>query len=202
MIRIGLCDDDSLVRQLLADTLEDEGLHVVTVSASGEEAVADETQVDVWLVDLRMPGIDGRETTRRLLRRRKTKVILMTAFGDGQLIASLGCGASAYINKDATPAQLTQAIHSVMAGFTVVTPSVLQRALHPGSDLEELHGVSTDEVDEQIVHLMGAGDSYEDISRAVGMSVSGIKKRTGRIMSALGVGSRAQLVAKVYGLRD
>lgn len=202
MIRVGICDDDPLVRELLSETLAGEDLDVVARCRSGEEAVGTQVEVDVWLVDLRMPGMDGRETARALRSRRsETKVIILTAFGDDRLSESLDSGASAYLNKDATPEQLRHVIRSVMDGFMVVAPGVLQRSVRPVIDPSGIPGMALDDVDERIIDLLCAGRSYEEIAADVEMSVSGTKKRAARIMTALGVASRAQLVAKLYGLR-
>ncbi|WP_296135989.1 response regulator transcription factor [uncultured Tessaracoccus sp.] len=200
MIRVGLCDDDALVRQLLAETLTQGDIEVVVTCASGEEALADRTPVDLWLVDLRMPGMDGRETARRLTAADPgLRVIILTAFGDERITATLRAGASAYLHKDATPAQLSDAIRAVMGGFTVVAPGALDEVLRQPAGEGLLDEVGADDVDRRIVQLMSAGYSYDQMAADVDMSVSGTKKRAARLMTALEVRSRSQLVAKVNG---
>lgn len=201
MIRVGLCDDDSLVQRLLPETLEADDVDVVVTCGSGEAALANDVDLDVWLVDLRMPGIDGRETARQLhYQRPDVKVVLLTSFGDDQLAETLQAGISGYFHKDAAPDQLRRAIRTVMDGYTVIAPGVMRQALHALSD-PVLDSIRCDEVDRRIVELMSAGHTYEEIAEGVQMSVSGTKKRAARLMTALDVGSRSQLVAKLYGLR-
>lgn len=201
MIRVGLCDDDSLVQRLLPETLEADDLEVVITCGSGEAAVASDADVDVWLVDLRMPGIDGRETARQLqYQRPDVQVVLLTSFGDDKLAETLQAGISGYLHKDAAPDQLRRAIRTVVDGYTVIAPGVMRQALHGLSD-PVLDSIRCDDVDRKIVELMGAGHTYEEIADGVKMSVSGTKKRAARLMTALDVGSRSQLVAKLYGLR-
>lgn len=202
MIRVGLCDDDSLVQRLLPETLEADDLRVVVTCGSGEAAVASDVDVDVWLVDLRMPGIDGRETARQLQSRRPdVRVVLLTSFGDDKLAETLQAGISAYLHKDAAPEQLRRAIRTVVDGYTVIAPGVLRQAMHALSD-PVLDSIHCDDVDRKIVGLMSAGHTYDEIAEGVQMSVSGTKKRAARLMTALEVGSRSQLVAKLYGLRS
>lgn len=201
MIRVALCDDDALVRQLLSQTLTNGDIEVVGTVPDGESALAFEEPVDLWLVDLRMPGIDGRETTRLLVEADPdVKVILLTAFGDGEVAETMRAGASGYLNKDANPDQLRHAIRSVMDGFLVVTDGSLGEALlapkpHVSDDICE------DDVDRRIVELLTAGYSYGDIAKDIEMSVSGTKKRAARLMQAVGAASRSELVAKVHGFR-
>lgn len=202
MIRIAICDDDDLVQHLLSQTLACEDMTVVATFGRGEDAVASGIDVDVWLVDLRMPGIDGRETARRLVAAKPNqRVIVLTAFGDERVADTLQSGASAYLHKDATPDQLRHAIRAVAGGFTVVAPGAMSQALQHPAGNALLDEIGADEVDRRIVELMSAGHSYEQMAADVEMSVSGTKKRAARLMTALGVGSRSQLVAKLNGFR-
>ncbi|NLE96657.1 MAG: response regulator transcription factor [Propionibacterium sp.] len=188
------------MQRLLPGTLEADDLQVVITCGSGEAAIASEADVDVWLVDLRMPGIDGRETARRLrMQQPEVKVVLLTSFGDHKLAETLEAGASAYLHKDAAPEQLRRAIRCVMDGYTVVAPGILPDALrtHGTPELDLVHA---DDVDRRIMALMSAGQTYEEIAEDVQMSVSGTKKRAARLMALAGVGSRSQLVAKLHGL--
>lgn len=201
MIRVALCDDDALVRQLLSQTLASDDIEVVGTVPDGESALEFDEPVDLWLIDLRMPGIDGRETTRRLVEARPdVKVILLTAFGDGEVADTMRAGASGYLNKDANPDQLRRAIRSVMDGFLVVTDGSLGDALlAPKSQIPD--DICEDDLDRRIVELLTAGYSYGDIAKDVEMSISGTKKRAARLMQAVGAASRSELVAKVHGFR-
>lgn len=202
MINVGLCDDDDLVRRLLPESLRTDDIDVVVTCGSGEEALASEVDVDVWLVDLRMPGIDGRETAQRLIQANPAvKVMILTAFGDERVRETLACGATAYLHKDAAPGELREAIRTVHSGYTVLAPGMALSALERDDVELGLREIGADDLDRHIVTLMSAGQSYQDMAAEVGMSVSGVKKRASKLMRALRVGSRSQLVAKLNGLR-
>lgn len=201
-IRVGLVDDDAMVRTLLSETLTDDVIEVVGTFGSGEEALESDIDVDLWLVDMRLPGINGRETIRRLRARDDdVHLIALSAFFDHPALDVLGAGAEACLSKDDPPARIRQAIRTVVDGLIVFSPSNLEHALRSVRGSDDLSEAVRDNVDSRIVVLLGAGESYEQIASDVGMSVSGTKKRAARIMSAMGVTSRAQLVAKVFGLR-
>lgn len=200
MIRVGLCDDDDLVRRLLPESLGSEDIEVIITCRSGEETLECGVDVDVWLVDLRMPGLDGRETAALLVRERPgVKVMILTAFDDGRVRETLEAGASAHLHKDVTPDTLRHAIRTVMGGCIVVAPGAPAGAFEQSVGEKLLTQIKADAVDRRIVCLMSAGRSYEQMAHDIGMSVSGTKKRAAKLMVALGVSSRSQIVAKLNG---
>lgn len=201
MIRVGICDDDALVRRLLPESLSSADIDVVEVCASGEGVLLCESDVDVWIIDEDLSGIDGRATTRELTASCPgARVVLLTEASDDRIHESLFAGASAQLDRDATPGQLREAVRTVMNGFAVLEPDHLLSALRGRvRSIELLEQVSVDGMDRRLVSMISEGYNYGDIARELGLSISGTKKRASRLMAALEVGSRAQFVAKLNG---
>ena len=204
MIRVGICDDDALARNLVADTVERASdLEVVAMCASGEEALATECPVDIWLMDMRMTGLSGRETCRILTARIPAPaVLLLTAFGDDLVAETLRAGASGYLFKDGRPESLIAAVRAVAAGFSVSSPDAMRSALRGSPSLRPVlpAGLEFDEMDETVIEQLLAGVGYAEIARVVHMSESGLKKRVSALMRRLGVSSRPELTAKLHEL--
>jgi len=127
MVTIVLADDHSIVREGLRLLLEsDPEFTIVGEAPNGLEAVklVKRRKPDVLIVDLMMPGLDGLETTRRVLRlKSKTRVIILTMYGDeAYLLDGLGSGAAGYLVKESCGADLFQAIREVVAGRRYLSP--------------------------------------------------------------------------------
>ena len=132
MIRILLVDDHPVVRDGLRGMLEAEAdLTVVGEAGSGDEAVtaAHTHRPDVVLMDLRMPGLDGAGATDRILATLpQTRVVVLTTYDtDADILRAVEAGASGYLLKDATRADLTAAVRAAARGETVLAPSVAGR---------------------------------------------------------------------------
>ncbi len=206
MIRLGICDDDAMVRRLLAVTAQEaDDIDLVAVCSSGEEALRVESPVDVWLMDMRMPGMTGAEVCRRLRARTPApQVLILTAFATEPLTAAYRAGACGYLFKDESPSQLLAAIRAAAAGFTVSSTramdELLQDYAEPAPTL--LPSLSLGELDTRIVRHLLTGASYGEIARRVHMSESGVKKRTSALMKQVGVNSRPQLMARLHEYVD
>src|SRR5215468_8590010 len=142
MIRILLADDQHLVRYGLRVLLENEdGIEVVGDAADGLGVVqlAERTRPDVVLMDIRMPGIDGIEATRRIMANKDlagTKVIVLTTFDiDEHVFDALHAGASGFLVKDTKPAELLQAVRLVADGDALLSPSVTRRVVREFANL-------------------------------------------------------------------
>jgi two-component system response regulator NreC len=127
MVTIVLADDHAVVREGLRHLLEsDPKFKVVGEAADGLEAIelVKRRKPKVLIVDLMMPGLDGLETTRRVLRLKlKTRVIVLTMYGDeAYLLDALGSGAAGFVVKESCGADLLQAIHDVVAGRRYLSP--------------------------------------------------------------------------------
>jgi DNA-binding NarL/FixJ family response regulator len=134
-IRIALVDDQQLVRagfRMVIDSQPD--LSVLVEAANGEEAVTrlSGTEVDVVLMDVRMPKMDGIEATRRIVALpRAPKVVVLTTFDlDEYVMSAIGAGASGFLLKDAPPEEMLAALRTVFAGDAVIGASSTRRLLH------------------------------------------------------------------------
>jgi DNA-binding NarL/FixJ family response regulator len=144
MIRVLLADDQALVRagfRSLLDAQDD--IEVVGEADDGEEAVrmASELSPDVVLLDIRMPGVDGLEATRRIVRDERldrTRIVILTTFDlDEYVFEALRQGASGFLVKDTEPAELIQGVRSVARGDALLSPSVTRRVIAALSDRDD-----------------------------------------------------------------
>ncbi|NUK62227.1 response regulator transcription factor, partial [Streptomyces lunaelactis] len=135
MIRVLLTDDQPLVRHGLRVLITDHpGLEVAGEAANGEEAVrlADQLAPDVVMMDIRMPGMDGIEATRRITAGSGTppKVLILTTFDDDEYVyGALRAGASGFLVKDMDMDQILTAVEIVAAGDALIAPSVTRRLI-------------------------------------------------------------------------
>ena len=207
MIRVALADDHELVRMGLRALIDrEDDMEVVGEASGGLEAIQllKREGPDILLLDLRMPGIDGIETLRRMQADPAiagTPVIVVTTFEvDRYVFLALQAGAAGFILKDAVPQELTRAIRVVSAGEAMLSPSVTRRvialfaqqtAVDPALDpsLDEL----TDR-EREIVAWVATGFSNEQIGAALFVSPETVRTHVSRAMLKLGARSRAQLV--------
>ena len=210
MIKVLLADDQSLVRscfRMLIDSSDD--METVGEVENGRDAVAavKARPVDVVLMDIRMPIMDGTEATRQIMSLGlDTKVLVLTTFDlDEYVFAALKAGASGFMLKDARPDDLLNAIRSVAAGEAVVAPSATRRLLEhvvprlpdtPGREDPRLD-VLTDREREVLVHV-AHGESNQEIAGALFVAEATIKTHIGRIFSKLGARDRVQAVVLAY----
>jgi DNA-binding NarL/FixJ family response regulator len=217
MISVLIADDQDLIRLGLRTLVASEdGLQVVGEAADGLAAVAQAraTRPDVVLMDVRMPGIDGIEATRRIVgdpTLAGTRVIVLTTFElDEYVFDALRHGASGFLTKDTTPAELLRAIRLVAAGDALLSPSVTQRVvrefagrpqrrLRPHSELSSL----TDR-EREIVGLVAEGLNNDEIASRLSVSPATARTHVSRAMIKLRARDRAQLVVFAYqsGLVD
>jgi len=205
-IRVLLVDDQSLVRsgfRMLIDSEDD--MAVVGEASNGAEALEKlrTTEVDVALMDIRMPVMDGVETTRRIATSSlPTKVMILTTFDlDEYVYAALKAGASGFLLKDARPAELLSAIRSVADGEAVVAPSATKRLLDhvvptlpadPHAVDERLASL-TDREREVLVEI-AKGATNAEIAQTLYMAEGTVKTHIGRLLSKLDCRDRVGLV--------
>ncbi|TQS45730.1 response regulator [Cryptosporangium phraense] len=205
MIRVLLADDQALVRLGLRALLENEpDLEVVGDVADGLAAVAlaAETQPDVILMDVRMPGIDGIEATRRIVARlAETRIIVLTTFEiDEYIFDALRVGASGFLLKDTRPAELLDAIRQVVAGGALLSPSVTRRVVKTFVDapsrVSKPHPrwASLTDREQEIAALVAEGLSNDEIADRLVISPATVRTHVGRAMLKLAARDRAQLV--------
>ena len=212
MIRVLLADDQALIRagfRVLVDTAED--LQVVGEAADGQQAVdlARRERADVVLMDIRMPGVDGLEATRRISADEDlagVKVIILTTFeSDEYVYQALRAGASGFLGKGARPDALIEAIRTVARGDALLSPSatkgLITRFLRlPDSEpvrSSPLLAALTDR-EREVTALVADGMSNAEIARQLTLSPLTVKTHVNHAMTKLGARDRAQLVVLAY----
>lgn len=211
MIGVLLVDDQDLVRIGLRTLLENEdGFVVVGEAADGLAAVeeARRTRPDVVLMDIRMPGVDGLEATRRIVADGDlagTRVVVLTTFEhDEYVIEALRIGASGFLLKDTSPAKLLDAVRTVAAGDALLSPAVTRtviaelvasspRPLAPHPHLDRLT-----EREREIVALVAEGLTNDEIAHRLVISPATARTHVSRAMLKLAARDRAQLVVFAY----
>ena len=210
-VRVFLVDDQQMVRagfRMLVDSQDD----MVVVGEAGDGGEALErlavTAADVVLMDVRMPRLDGVETTRRLLATDDPpRVIVLTTFDlDEYAFAAIRAGASAFLLKDAAPPDLLGAIRAVDAGDAVVAPSTTRRLLDHFAALpdpaasaprdDRLAGLTEREV--EVLTLISRGRSNTEIAADLVVAETTVKTHVGRILAKTGSRDRVQLVVLGY----
>ena len=208
-ISILLADDQPLLRRGFRMILEAEPDLTVTAEAGdGAEAVelTRRQAPDVVLMDIRMPGTDGIEATRRItVAHPEVRVLVLTTFDlDEYAFGALRAGASGFLLKDVRPAELVAAIRTVAAGDAVVSPRVTRRLLEeyaqvlpPSGDQYPQLAALTDREREVLV-LVARGLSNAEIAANLYVSEATVKSHVGRILSKLGLRDRVQVVVLAY----
>jgi len=209
-IRVLLADDQVLVRggfRALVDSEPD--MTVVGEASTGDDAVrlTHDLRPDVVLMDIRMPGLDGLEATRRIVAdpaASGTHVVVVTTFELDEYVAeAIRSGASGFLVKDTEPADLVRAVRVAAHGDALLSPTVTRRLLArvadatrpvaPPPGLDDL----TPREREVLVEV-ARGLSNDEIARALYLSESTVKTHVSRTMTKLGARDRAQLVVLAY----
>ena len=209
--QILIADDHPMMRQSLRSFLEKQtDFEVIAEAGDGEEAIrlALETIPDVVIMDISMPKINGLEATKRIKEKcPEVAVLILTAYTDIEYIIGLvEAGAAGYLTKNIFGEEIAQAIRSVVAGESVLTPAVLQKLIQlaprklptPGLRLNSGEKLSSRE--HEILTLAARGLSNKDIALELGISVRTVKSHLADIFSKLEVGSRTEAVMK--GLQE
>jgi DNA-binding NarL/FixJ family response regulator len=217
MITVLLADDQALVRAGFRALLNAEpDIEVVAEAGDGVEAVrlAGQTHPDVVLMDIRMPGVDGLEATRRIAADpalSATRVVILTTFElDEYVFEALRTGASGFLVKDTEPVELLRGVRAVAAGDALLSPSVTRRvigefatpggrgrpALPPEQAERQLEQLT--EREREVMVLVGEGLSNDEIAARLVISPATAKTHVSRTMVKLGARDRAQLVVYAY----
>lgn len=211
-IRVLLVDDQELFREGVQRIVDAQpGLSVVGAAADGVEAVrlVDELAPDVVLMDIRMPEMDGVEATRQIFARPReapVRVIVLTTFNlDDRAATAIRYGASGFLLKDTTPAQLAEAIRTVHAGNAVLSPDDLavlldQQFVSPTPPPAPY--LSLTDKEREVFALVAKGLSNAEIGQLIFASESTVKTHVGGVLRKLGLRDRVQLVvfAHQHGL--
>jgi two-component system, NarL family, response regulator LiaR len=199
-IRVLIADDHAVVRQGLRTFLElQDDIEVMADAGDGEEAVAAalDGRPDVVLMDLVMPGLDGIEATRRILRERPaTRVIALTSFlDDDKVLAAVRAGAAGYLLKDVEPQELVRAIHTVHGGEALLDPAVtgtVMRELAGNTRPEDEVDIRLTEREREVLALVARGLPNKLIARELGIAEKTVKTHVSSLLAKLGVTDRTQ----------
>jgi DNA-binding NarL/FixJ family response regulator len=210
LIRVLLADDQALVRAGFRALLEaQDDVEVVGEAADGEQAASLARRADVVLMDIRMPGMDGIEATRRISAdpaAEHVRVVMLTTFDlDEYVFEALRAGASGFLVKDTEPVDLLKAIRVVASGDALLSPGVTRRLIaeyaarprEAPSTRGDVLGELT-EREREVVALVAHGLSNHEIADRLVISPATAKTHVSRALSKLGARDRAQLVVAAY----
>ncbi|MFJ4188334.1 response regulator [Kitasatospora sp. NPDC089509] len=210
-VRVLIADNQALLRagfRLLIESVPD--LTVAGEAAGGEQAVelALRLRPDVVLMDIRMPGMDGLEATRRICADPDavgTRVLVLTTFDlDEYVYAALRGGASGFLLKDILPADLLTALRVVASGDALLAPAVTRRLIHefaarhePGLPLAREPADVTPR-EREVLRLVARGLPNPAIAEHLGLSIATVKTHVRRLLAKLHAHDRAQMVVIAY----
>jgi DNA-binding NarL/FixJ family response regulator len=212
-ISVLLADDQPLLRRGFRMILEAEGdIAVAAEAGNGEEAaeLARRHTPDIVLMDIRMPGTDGIEATRRITAAdARVRVLVLTTFDlDEYAFGALRAGASGFLLKDVRPAELVTAIRTVAAGDAVISPRVTRRLLEEYAQVLPLSAgqkaqrypklAMLTEREREVLIAVARGLSNAEIATALYVSEATVKSHVGRILAKLGLRDRVQVVVLAY----
>ncbi|MFH8371068.1 response regulator [Streptomyces sp. NPDC018031] len=216
-VRVLLADDQPLIRTALQMVVTDTpDLRVVGEAGTGSEAVrlTRETEPDVVVMDIRMPGMDGIEATRLITAGPGTaRVVVLTTFDeDDHVYGALRAGASGFLVKDMALDDILAAIRVVAAGDALIAPSVTRRLIAEFAGRPEpaagrpaeasaagrgaIEGLTARE--REVLTLVGSGLSNPEIAARLVISVATVKTYVTRLLAKLGARDRVQLVIIAY----
>jgi DNA-binding NarL/FixJ family response regulator len=206
-IRVLVADDQPLIRsgfRMILDQRED--IELVGEAEDGAQVLelAQERHPDVILMDIRMPGMDGIEATRRLVDAgTPARILALTTFDlDEYVYASIQAGASGFLLKDVQPTELVDAIRVVAAGNALFSPTATQRlidrfgAAHAAGPPPEL-GELTDR-EREVLILLARGCSNAELGERLYLSEATVKTHVSSVLRKLGVRDRVQAVIAAY----
>ncbi len=210
MIRVLVADDQALARGGFRMILESHAeIEVVGEAANGAEALrlASELLPDVVVMDIRMPGVDGLQATRRLLNQpgdHKPSVLMLTTFDhDKYVYEALKAGASGFLLKDVRPEQLVDAVLTVAAGEALLAPAITRRLIaefvrRPPDRKRspELERLTERELD--VLRQVARGLANQEIAHALSVTAATVKTHVNHILSKLGLRDRTQAVVFAY----
>ncbi|WP_332646922.1 response regulator transcription factor [Lysinibacillus sp. 54212] len=208
--QILLVEDQSIVRNGLKMIIEqDETLQIVAEASDGVEALEslEKFHVDLIVMDIRMPGMNGIEATKRIRSRfPKMKILILTTFDDEEYAyETLKDGASGFLVKSSEPAKLLAGIHSVLEGGMVIQEGVaaklMPKLLHKSPlQIQQEHLLQLTDRELDILKLIGEGKTNKEIAATLFLSIGTVKNHITSILGELDLRDRTQLA--IYAVRN
>ena len=173
MIKVLICDDDSLIRESLKILLPLKGdIEILGEASNGEEAIdfCLNNKVDVALVDVRMPVLNGVEAAKEITKRTNTKCLILTTFDEEEYInEAMSHGTKGYILKNSSPEKIANAIQAVYNETIVLNESILEK-LHDKEETPQFKKYNFTEREEDIIKAVSEGLSNKEISKRLFIS--------------------------------
>lgn len=199
-IRVAIADDHTLMRQGTREILlHAPDIEVVGEAAEGEEAItiAETLEPDVLLLDVRMPGLNGIDVTRKLVEQHtKTRILLLSAYDDVHyVVEALSAGAAGYLLKTTPGDELVEAVRAVHSGATVLQDS-LSRSLALRASRPDHAGPRLSDRELEVLRLTGRGLTSREIAARLQISQRTVEGHLNNIYAKLGVNSRTEAVVQ------
>jgi DNA-binding NarL/FixJ family response regulator len=206
LLRVMLVDDHDLFRTGLRNLLEEQGVQIVAEASDGASALSlvRELTPDVVVMDLNMPGMNGIEATREIVRAAPlTRVVVLTISDqDGDVMDAILAGACGYLLKDSSIQDLMQGIRAASVGEALISPhiasKVLQRIRATGMEAET-GGAELSERENEVLRLIANGKDNSEIAQELHISPKTVKNHISNILMKLQIENRIQ--AAVYAVR-
>lgn len=207
-ITLRIIEDDERIREMLrAVFIATPGMHVESVHGSVEDALAltDSDGVDVVLMDINLPGVDGIEGVRTLSGRWNSTQFLMYTVNDtdDKVFEALKAGANGYLLKNSTPDDVVSAVREVLAGGSPMSMSVARRVVRhfrpatgPAKDVID---AALTEREFRVLELLAQGLLYKEIAAHMGISEGSVKQHIHRIYGKMHVQNRTEAVNRFFG---
>ena len=205
-IKIVLADDDSLIRESFKIMLSyDEHIEIMKVFGDGMDAIeyCSKEKVDIALLDVRMPRINGIQATREIVKRSNTKVIILTTFDEDEYIGeAMKCGARGYILKNSTSNKILDTIKNIyMEDLMCKSIAWLGKEVFGEETLGNEKGISSfTRKEKEIVKEIASGLTNKEIAKKLFISEGAVKKYINSILSKTGLVNRVQIA--MYYLKD
>lgn len=200
MIRVAIADDHRIVREGLKQLLATEDdIVVVGEAVNGHEVLARirDTELDVLVLDLSMPGKTGMDLIKQIKSEKpKLRIVVLTMHAEQQYaVRAIKAGASGYLTKDSASSQLVDAIRKVAAKGAFISAEVAERLAHEAHGTHEgLPHETLSDREYQVLRLLVAGESLTDIARQLNLSVKTVSTHKTRIMQKMDIDNQAALI--------
>lgn len=195
-IGVLIADDDALIRESLKMIFDyDDRFEVIHVCSNGQEAIeaCQSYDIDVAILDVRMPGVNGVEATQAIVAGTKTSVMILTTFDEDEFIkAAFGHGASGYLLKNSPPDQIKNAVYGIKGGNMVVQNVVMAQLNKPSQKhAQMLDGLTVREV--EVVQGIAQGLTNGEIAKLLFITEGTVKNTVSNILSKLALKHRTQI---------